>query len=80
MAKMDCNCGHILSTVEVPNDVQLWVYTDKEWDGIMSDEVLIPWQIPLPKYDVWMCPECKRVYVFENGNNIPVMKYVLESD
>ena len=80
MAKMDCKCGHILSTVEVPNDVQLWVYTDKEWDGIMSDEVLIPWQIPLPKYDVWMCPECKRVFVFENGNNIPVMKYVLESD
>lgn len=77
---MICKCGNILSTVEAPNDVQLRVYTDKKWDEIMNEEVLIPWKIPLPEYDVWMCPECKRVYVFEDGNNIPVMKYVLESD
>lgn len=77
---MICKCGNILSTVEAPNDVQLRVYTDKEWDEIMNEEVLIPWKIPLPEYDVWMCPKCKRVYVFEDGNNIPVMKYVLESD
>lgn len=27
-----CKCGEGLSTVEAPNDVQLRVYSDKEWE------------------------------------------------
>ena len=80
MAKMNCKCGNILSTSQVPNDVQLWVYTDKEWDSIIDCDILIPWKIPLPKYEVWICPKCKRVYVFEEGNDTPIMRYVLENN
>ena len=32
MAKMVCKCGTVLSTISAPNDVQLRVYTDREWD------------------------------------------------
>jgi hypothetical protein len=27
-----CKCGERLSAVEAPNDVQLCVYSDKEWE------------------------------------------------
>ena len=42
--------------------------------------MLIPWKIPLPKYDVWMCPKCKRIYVFEDKNDKPIMIFSLEKD
>lgn len=80
MAKMNCKCGYILSTTQVPNNIQLWVYSDKEWEDIMDCEMLIPWKIPLPTYDVWMCPKCKRIYVFGNNSDKPIMRFLLEDD
>lgn len=78
MAKMICKCGYLLSTTQVPNDIELRVYTDKEWDDILDCETIIPWLLPDPQHDVWMCPECKRVYVFE-WNDV-IMRYVLEKN
>lgn len=78
MAKMLCRCGHLLSTTQVPNDIELCVYTDKEWEAMLDCETIIPWMLPLPKREVWMCPECKRVYVFE-GNDVK-MTYILEKN
>ena len=78
MARMDCKCGYILSTTEAPNDIQLRVYTDKEWEAILDCDIIEPWKIPLPKYEVWKCPNCNRIYVFEAGKNTPVMRYILE--
>lgn len=80
MARMNCKCGYVLSTTQVPNDIQLRVYTDREWDEIMDCEALIPWKIPLPKYDVWKCPACERIYVFEDKNDRPIKRYCLEED
>lgn len=80
MAKMNCKCGYILNTTQVPNNIELRVYTDEEWDKILNCEIIEPWKIPLPKYNVWRCPNCGRVYVFEEGNNIPIMKYILDQD
>ena len=80
MEKMNCKCGYLLSTTQTPNDIQLRVYTDKEWDVILDCDIIEPWKIPLPKYDVWKCPNCNRVYVFEEGTDTPIMKYILEED
>lgn len=79
MAKMLCSCGNLLSTTAAPNDIELRVYTDEEWENILDCDSIEPWLIPLPKYDVWRCPICKRIYVFEKGNNTPIMKYRLET-
>lgn len=79
MAKMICKCGYLLSNSDAPNDVQLRVYTDKEWDSILSSEEINTWMIPLPKYDVWRCPSCKRIYVFEDNNDVPIMIYNLNN-
>ena len=80
MAKIMCSCGALLSNQESPNDIELRVYTDKEWDNIFDCESIQPWMIPLPKYDVWRCPECKSIYVYEKDNPSPVMIYRLEQN
>ena len=80
MAKMNCKCGYLLSTTQVPNDIELWVYTDREWDEILDCDIIEPWKIPSPKYDVWKCPNCNRIYVFEKGYGAPIMTYILEED
>lgn len=36
MSRIKCRCGEIISTVQCPNDVQLRVYTDFEWDRIIN--------------------------------------------
>ena len=78
MARMTCSCGQQLSNGASPNNIQLRVYTDEEWESIFDCETINPWMIPMPKYDVWRCPVCKSIYVYEDGNDKPVMVYRLE--
>ena len=80
MAKMICRCGALLSNHEAPNDLELVVYTDREWEKIMDCESIEPWMIPLPKHDVWRCPACKRIYVLGEINKKPLMVYRLEEE
>lgn len=79
MAGFLCRCGESLSNTEAPNDVQLRVYTDKEWDDIINCETLDPISIPFPKYDVWRCTNCERIYFFDWGYGEPIKVYKLET-
>lgn len=76
--RMTCSCGAMLNDHEIPNDTQLTVYTDKEWDKICDCDNIEPWMIPLPTYDVWRCPRCKSIYVYEYDKPSPIMVYRLE--
>ena len=77
--RMLCKCGETLSTTAVPNDVELRVYTDGEWDKILENDMIETIKIPFPKYDVWRCPKCERVYVMDWGYGKPPIKvYKLE--
>lgn len=80
MAKMQCKCGNVLSTTKCPNEIELHVYTDEEWERLLDCEMIIPWNIQSPEHEVWRCPECQRIYVFKLGNDIPIMTYSLESN
>lgn len=42
---MKCECGRILSTTSVPNDIELVVYTDEEWETICQVDVIETWKI-----------------------------------
>ena len=75
MASMICRCGYRMSTSAAPNDIQLRVYTDVEWDAMTSEEWIEGWRLPLPKHDVWRCPRCERIYVFEQGYGPPIAVY-----
>ena len=78
MARMTCRCGADLSNQEAPNDIELVVYTDKEWAKICACDSIQPWMIPSPQYEVWRCPVCKRIYVYQAGGDTPAMIYRLE--
>ena len=79
MARMTCKCGKLLDNHEAPNDIELIVYTDKEWDAICNCDSIQPWMIPSPRYEVWRCPVCKRIYVYDRGEDIPIMIYTREN-
>jgi hypothetical protein len=78
MARFKCKCGEVLSDSQAPNDVELKVYTDREWDSILNHDMIDPLEIPSPQYDVWRCHKCERLYFFEDGNDSPVKIYRLE--
>ena len=78
MARMNCKCGEILSNSLVPNDIEMVVYTSKEWDEILKEDTIETWKIPLPKYDVWKCPKCGRIYVFKEGTDKAIKVYKIE--
>jgi len=78
MARMTCKCGEVLSNSLAPNEIQLRVYTDKEWDALHENDIIETWRIPLPTFDVWRCPVCERIYVFSVGNEKAIKIYALE--
>ena len=78
MARFPCRCGETLWNGMAPNDIQLRVFSDREWDQIINIGMIDSFDLPDPKYDVWRCPKCERVYVFD-GENV-IKKYVLEEN
>lgn len=61
-----------------PNDIQLRIYTDKEWDDIINMGIIDSLDIPFPKQDVWRCPKCERLYIFEYGKSKAIKVYAIE--
>lgn len=53
---------------ECPNDIEVYGITDRTFDKISEYEnVSTFYLIDLCDYDVWVCPRCKRLYVFDNN-------------
>lgn len=65
MAKLYCKCGELLSTSNVPNEVELHVFSDKTWVDVFEQEKLDPAELPYTEYVVWKCDSCQRLYLFE---------------
>lgn len=67
---------------QTPNDFEVWCYTDRRLDEIMAnDEISTLKLADLFDYNVWVCPRCKRLYVFENSDMIKVKcVYTLEKE
>lgn len=80
MAGFKCRCGEGLSNNLAPNNIQLRVYTDNEWDAIIGlGRIEDTIDIPFPKCDVWRCPVCERVYVFGEDNKVSKV-YAIEEN
>jgi len=76
--KAVCSCGKLVSSSPFPNDIQLRVYTDFEWDTMLTPDIVNPNHFPLPSHDVWRCPKCENIYVYEWDSKIPIKVYRLE--
>ena len=81
MARYKCKCGQVLNSQESPVEVKLHVYTDTEWDEIWGDEAITSENFPDTKYDIWRCPKCERIYVFDytRDKDRLIKYYVLHS-
>ena len=77
MARLLCKCGETLSNSNCPNNVQLHVFDDFEWDLIIMKDSIDPLKIPNPKHDVWRCNICLRLYFFSPDGKIE-STYIIE--
>ena len=78
MARLQCICGQVLSNSLAPNDIELRVYTDKELDEIINMGQIDSVDIPYPSREVWRCPKCERIFVFDG--DIVKKTYILEKE
>jgi hypothetical protein len=78
LAKFECVCGKLLSNSLCPNDIEYHVYSDKEWDQILAEDKIDTSHFPFPQYDVWRCPDCERIYIFDENHMI--LSYAIETD
>lgn len=81
MARLGCKCGTTLWNGLTPNDILLYVYSDKKMDKIREYDSVDTIELSnLEDFEVWLCPECKRLYVFENGSDSVKCVYQLETE
>jgi hypothetical protein len=78
MASITCKCGNRLSNSSVPNEVQYYIYSDREWIKIIELGVVETINLPQPKHDVWKCDDCNRLYVFNQKGEV-IKIYSLEN-
>lgn len=65
----------------IPNDIEYWVYSDKQSDKILENDIISTLELGMSyDYNVWRCPKCNRLYVFENGRNEVIAVYKLEDN
>ncbi|MBS7531581.1 hypothetical protein IC619_013925 [Hazenella sp. IB182353] len=76
--KYECICGEILWDGNIPNNIDLHVYTDKEMDKIISMGQIDTLDIPDPEHKIWRCSCCQRIYVFEKNGTKIIQRYKLE--
>jgi hypothetical protein len=73
MARMECFSASLSNGFD-PNDVQLRVYSDREFKQKVLNKP--PHLIERPDYDVWKCPECERLYFLKD--DLLEKLYILE--
>ena len=65
---------------ESPNNIQLWVYSDRKMDKILEKDTIDVIELSnMEDFEVWLCPNCKRLSVFEPGSSSVKYTYQLEN-
>ena len=79
MARLECRCGHVMWNGETPNDIEFSVFSDKTMDKILSADSISTLKLAeKADLNVWLCPECRRLYVFRSNESEP--KYVYKPE
>lgn len=90
MARLDCKCGYTMWNGPIPNDIEFTVFSDARLCELEDNPPSFSAEptnfltdfIGQADYEIWRCPRCKRLYVFDLQNNSGRAKYVykLETD
>jgi len=79
MAHLTCKCGRMLSNGAGHKNPSYRIYSAEEWDKIGEKDEWKFWELPRSKHNLWLCPNCKRLYWFEDGSDISIRYRVEES-
>lgn len=93
MAHLKCRCGYPMWNGLTPNDVVFNVCSDRRFcelvdnpPELFSDPENLPFDIAdlieMGDYEVWLCPECKRLNIIDkkiNPNKVRLV-YKLEEE
>ncbi|MBR1599068.1 MAG: hypothetical protein IJ661_09185 [Lachnospiraceae bacterium] len=77
MARIQCKCGELLWNGQTPNESLLWVFSDRKMCNIYEQDSIDTLSLyNLIDYDIWKCPKCNRLYVFEHDNPSNTVKKI----
>lgn len=87
MAHLGCRCGNVMWDGLSPNDIEFTAFSDIRFCELADnppalfsnpEEFVLDFTdlFELADFTVWRCPECKRLYVFENQGKPTKAKYV----
>lgn len=76
MGKWTCKCGQYMNDHNAPDENCYLVFADTVWSQIDTDENGNTnfYDLPLPTFDVYVCPSCGRLMVFGNSNRCTFYK------
>lgn len=82
--RLTCKCGCILWNGQIPNNIEFTVFSSPRICEV--EDCPPPFQNDLlyftcdlmgrADYEVWRCPACKRLHIFENGRDPNRVRYV----
>ncbi|WP_083938152.1 hypothetical protein [Paenibacillus daejeonensis] len=80
MARFQCKCGKILSNTQCPNEIELHVFSDFQYEEITTLKPDEYGYINLPEtlFDVWRCPTCERMHIFDGAKLVKTYKIETE--
>lgn len=87
MAHLNCRCGYSMWNGATPNDIEFTVFSDIRFCELLDepcffsgDPDMFPEDIMAlmdrADYEIWRCPECGRLHVFDRQDSPAKVKYV----
>ncbi len=66
---------------ETPNDIEFSVFSDKTMDRVLSVDSIPTIELAgNADYNVWRCPFCKRLYIFNGKDSEPLYVFKPEGN
>ena len=80
MARILCKCGTHMWNGETPNDIQFWAYSDRMMDKIREKDTVDVIELSsMENFEIWLCPDCKRLHIFDPNSLSVKCTYKLEN-
>lgn len=89
MAHLGCKCGYSMWNGATPNDIEFTVFSDARFCELLdkplafsggadsfSDDLMD--MMNMADYEVWRCPKCGRLYVFDTQETPYRVKYIYQ--
>ena len=81
MARIGCKCGRTMWNGETPNDIEFHVMSDRRLCDIQqADSIGTVEMADSFDYNVWRCPDCGRLYVYDDKGSSALFVYTIEEE